>query len=229
MPAQTQLNMKRATAPTAVLFDLDGTLLDTAPDLGAALNTVLQAEQRPLVSAAEYTPLASHGSAGLLRYAYGDEFERRRDELRDAFLTAYARNIAANSQLFDGVTQLLLQLHAQDIAVAIVTNKPHALTTQLIPHYPELAAIKVIISGDTLTVAKPDPAPLLHAAQLLGVPKHQCWYVGDAQRDIEAGRRADMFTVLARYGYISAHDEPQNWGADAHIDHPAELTNLWLR
>src|SRR5690554_3750266 len=148
MSAKASLNGR--TAPKAVLFDLDGTLLDTAPDLGAALNAVLQAEQRPLVTADEYTPLASHGSAGLLRYAYGDEFERRRDELRQAFLTAYANNIARETHPFAGVAQLLEQLRQQAIAVAIVTNKPKALTNQLVPLYREFAHIDVVISGDTL-------------------------------------------------------------------------------
>lgn len=214
-------------APQAVLFDLDGTLLDTAPDLGAALNQVLAAEQRPLVTAEEYTPLASHGSAGLLRYAYGDEFEQRRDELRSAFLSAYAANIAAQTKPFHGVGELLQQLQQRAIPVAIVTNKPHALTAQLVPCYPEFAHIQVVISGDTLAVAKPNPEPLLHAADLLQVDATRCWYIGDAERDIEAGRRANMFTVLARYGYISATDQPEIWGANAMIDHPVELLELW--
>ncbi|CUA82585.1 HAD family hydrolase [Pseudidiomarina woesei] len=213
--------------PQAVLFDLDGTLLDTAPDLGAALNQVLASEKRPLVSAEEYTPLASHGSAGLLRYAYGDEFDQRRDELRSAFLSAYAANIAANTKPFHGVRELLQQLQQRSIPVAIVTNKPHALTAQLVPFYQEFAHIQVVISGDTLAVAKPNPEPLLHAANLLRVDASSCWYIGDAERDIEAGRRANMFTVLARYGYISATDQPEIWGANAMIDHPAELLELW--
>ncbi|WP_404407699.1 HAD-IA family hydrolase [Pseudidiomarina marina] len=217
----------KVVPPKAVLFDLDGTLLDTAPDLGAALNTVLAAEQRPLISAAEYTPLASHGSAGLLRYAYGDEFDQRRDELRQAFLAAYAEQIAVHTQLFDGVANLLEQLSQQQIAVAIVTNKPQALTQQLVPHYPQLAGIKVVVSGDTLPVAKPDPAPLLHAATHLGIEAQHCWYVGDAERDIEAGLRANMFTVLAEYGYISVTDDTQAWGAHAKISHPLDLPQLW--
>lgn len=223
MPTQTQL-----TAPRAVLFDLDGTLLDTAPDLGAALNTVLQAEQRPLVSAEEYTPLASHGSTGLLKYAFGDDFEHRKNELRQAFLAAYAERIAVHTRLFDGVAGLLEQLLHQHISVAIVTNKPAALTQQLLPYYPQLAEIEVVVSGDTLPVAKPNPEPLLYAAEQLAIAPEYCWYVGDAQRDIEAGIRAQMTTVLATYGYISADDCIAEWGAHAHINHPLELLHLWL-
>lgn len=213
-------------APQAILFDLDGTLLDTAPDLGAALNAVLAAEQRPLVSAAEYTPLASHGSAGLLRYAYGEEFEQRREELREAFLSAYAANIATHTQPFSGVAELLQQLQQRGVHVAIVTNKPKALTAQLVPLYATFKHIDVVISGDTLAVAKPNPEPLLHAAALLEVNPQACWYIGDAERDIEAGRRANMVTVLAQYGYISGTDQPETWGADHTIAHPTDLLKL---
>lgn len=215
------------TPPRAVLFDLDGTLLDTAPDLGAALNAVLRAEQRPEVTAKEYTPLASHGSVRLLKHAFGEEFDARQEELRRAFLTAYSTAIAKHTRLFDGVSHLLNKLVEQQIAVAIVTNKPSALTNQLLPYFPQLAAIEVVVSGDTLAVAKPHPEPLLFAAEQLAIPAQQCWYVGDAQRDIEAGQRAQMTTVLAAYGYLSDDDQVAQWGADVHIQHPLELLQLW--
>ncbi|KFZ31959.1 phosphoglycolate phosphatase [Pseudidiomarina salinarum] len=212
--------------PTAILFDLDGTLLDTAPDLGAALNTVLRSEQRAEVAAEAYTPLASHGSTGLLRHAYGKEFDTRRDELREAFLAAYAKDIMVNTRLYQGVNELIKALAERDIAVGIVTNKPLALTRQLLPHFPDLSALKAVVCGDTLQVAKPRPEPLLHAAELLGVQPHQCWYVGDAQRDIEAGLAAKMFTVLARYGYLTKEEQTADWGADAHIEQPLALLDL---
>ncbi|PWW15041.1 MULTISPECIES: HAD family hydrolase [Pseudidiomarina] len=213
--------------PAAILFDLDGTLLDTAPDLGAALNRVLKAEQRPLVSASDYTPIASHGSAGLLRFAYGEaEFEQRKDELRHKFLSFYSEAIAEQTQLFAGVSELLAQLQQQQIPVAIVTNKPTALTVQLLPSFPELAAIEVVVCGDTLAVAKPSPQPLLHATQALQVVAGDCWYVGDAERDIQAGRAAGMRTIVANYGYISAIETPTAWGADSFIETPLELLDL---
>ncbi|MDX1705520.1 HAD-IA family hydrolase [Pseudidiomarina sp.] len=212
--------------PAAILFDLDGTLLDTAPDLGAALNSVLRSEHRAEVSPEAYTPLASHGSTGLLRHAYGDEFDSRRDELREAFLSAYARNIAVNTQVYEGIVELLVALAERDIAVGIVTNKPQNLTRQLLPGFPDLAAVKAIVCGDTLQVAKPHPDPLFHAADILQVQPTECWYVGDAQRDIEAGRAAKMFTVLARYGYLTDEDRASDWGADAHIDNPQDLLAL---
>lgn len=219
--------MSRSQAPAAILFDLDGTLLDTAPDLGAALNKLLAAEQRPQVSAAEYTPLASHGSAGLLKYAYGvAEFEARKTELRTAFLRAYADSIAAGTDLYPGVAELLRELQHRSIAFAIVTNKPAKLTEQLLPHYPLLAAIEVVVCGDTLAVAKPAPDPLFFAAQQLGVQAEQCWYIGDAERDIQAGKAAGMFTVLAEYGYIHQSDTPHLWLADQHISSPTDLLRI---
>ena len=218
--------MQTAVSPQAVLFDLDGTLLDTADDLGAALNAVLAAEQRPAVLAEHYTPLASHGSAGLLRYAFGELFEQRKDELRRAFLAYYADNIAVHTRLYHGVEQLLQELSRRGIQTGIVTNKPQALTHLVLPYFPTLQALPVVVSGDTLAVAKPHPDPLLLAANQLQVPAHQCWYVGDAERDIQAGRAAGMHTVLARYGYIHANDRPETWGAHAAIERPEHLLQL---
>ncbi|WP_205701974.1 phosphoglycolate phosphatase [Pseudidiomarina mangrovi] len=218
--------MQTIVMPQAVLFDLDGTLLDTADDLGAALNAVLAAEQRPLVAAEHYTPLASHGSAGLLRFAFGEQFEQRKDELRQKFLAYYADHVAVHTRLYDGVELLLQQLAARGILAGIVTNKPHALTQLVLPYFPSLQALPVVVSGDTLNVAKPHPQPLLHAADQLQVVASRCWYVGDAERDIQAGRAAGMHTVLARYGYIHANDQPEAWGAHAAIEQPQQLLEL---
>lgn len=212
--------------PKAILFDLDGTLLDTAPDLGAALNAVLAQEQRELVPADAFTPIASHGANGMLKLGFGDDFEPHRDRLREAFLNAYQRDIAKQTRLYDGIERMLVALDNAGIAVAIVTNKPGYLTAMLLPSYPALSAIDVVVSGDTLPVAKPDPAPLLLAAEQLGIDPAACWYVGDAERDIQAGRRAGMFTILAHYGYIHTDDEPHLWQADSVIHAPDELLKL---
>jgi 2-phosphoglycolate phosphatase len=218
--------MQTVVTPQAVLFDLDGTLLDSADDLGAALNAVLAAEQRPAVSADCYTPIASHGSYGLLRFAFGDEFEPRKDQLRREFLRYYAAKVVVHSRLFDGVEQLLNGLSERGIQAGIVTNKPAALTHLVLPYFPCLQALPVVVSGDTLAVAKPHPQPLLYAAELLQLAASQCWYVGDAERDIQAGKAAGMHTVLARYGYIHANDQPEQWGAHADIERPQQLLQL---
>lgn len=205
--------------PAAVIFDLDGTLLDTAPDLHRALNCVLQAHNKPLISLAEARPAASHGSTGLLTLGFGSAFnEATAIDLREAFLTAYAEDPYSGTNYFAGVEALLQQLQAKDIPYGIVTNKPTQFTHALLPHFPLLEASGVVVCGDTLEVAKPDPAPLIHAAKALGVTPQECWYVGDAERDIVAGRAAGMFTILANYGYICTTDTPHLWLADSSID-----------
>ncbi|RUO65357.1 phosphoglycolate phosphatase [Pseudidiomarina planktonica] len=213
-------------APKAILFDLDGTLLDTAADLGAALNHMLEQHQRPAVPDHEFRPLASHGANGLLQLGFGDHFHANKQSLREQFLTRYESNIATHTVLYKGTQELLSELSKRGIAVAIVTNKPTFLTKLLLPEFSLLAPIEVVVCGDTLNVAKPDPAPLMHAAQALSVAASDCWYVGDAERDIEAGRRAGMRTILAEYGYIHANDEPHKWQADHHISAPNELIKL---
>lgn len=210
----------------AVLFDLDGTLLDTAPDLGAALNAVCQQYQRPPVAAEVFTPVASHGSRGLLKLAFEDDYTALETELRHAFLAAYQQDIALHTRPYSGVRTVLATLQRESIPIAIVTNKPERLTHQLLPHFPEFDAIKVIVSGDTLSVSKPSPEPLFFAAKQLGVAPEHCVYVGDAERDIEAGRNAGMVTVLADYGYISDSDQPQRWKADYRIAAPEDLLRL---
>lgn len=215
---------------TAVLFDLDGTLLDTAPDLGAALNHVCTLHNRPPVAAEIFTPYASHGSRGLLNLAFAEHMvdmtSHTAEQLKQQFLGFYHDNIANHSRLFEGVEQLLNDLTDQNIAVAIVTNKPIALTQRLLPYFPALANIDVIVGGDSLHVAKPHPEPLLHACQQLGCEPQDCLYVGDAERDIQAGQNAGMTTALAAYGYITADDNPSSWGADYQLQQPLDLLTL---
>ena len=216
-------------AVKAVLFDLDGTLLDTAPDLGAALNHVCRLHQRGEIAAEHFTPHASHGSRGLLNLAFADvltQNEHKAAQLREQFLTYYNDNIADRSCLFPGIADVLEALQQADIRVAIVPNKPLQLTHRLLPYFTEFSHIDVVVGGDTLAVAKPHPEPLLYAAERLGVDAKSCLYVGDAERDIQAGINAGMVTVLAAYGYISNLDQPQRWGADYTIQHAQELLKI---
>lgn len=214
--------------PAAILFDLDGTLLDTAADLHVALNTVLEAHQRPLVTLEQARPIASHGSNGLLGLGFGADYnDHNRLQLREAFLAEYAKDPYSRTTYFAGIEALLECLDNEDIAYGIVTNKPTQFTQALLPHFPLLSKCHAVVCGDTLAVAKPDPAPILHAAELLGVEPQDCWYVGDAERDIQAGKAAGMFTVLASYGYIGSDDSLHLWQADASIDEALALCNLW--
>lgn len=215
------------STPAAILFDLDGTLLDTAPDLGAALNHVRQLDGLPPLPAHTLHPFASHGARGLLACGFGDEqtpaeHERRRQQLLDF----YAANLAVATCLFDGVAELLEGLNQRQLPWAIVTNKPGWLTTPLLTHFPELAAAGSVVSGDTLSVAKPHPEPLLHACRQLGVSAADCWYVGDARRDLEAGRAAGMLAVLASYGYLAAGEPEADWPIDLQISTPIALLDL---
>lgn len=214
------------TTPAAVLFDLDGTLLDTAPDLCIALNTVLQAEGLPTIDLATARQQATHGSRSLLNYAFGDAYAARHHDLRQAFLRAYQQSIAAKTDYYQGVTDVLAHIQRKGIATAIVTNKPGNLTEQLIPYFPALQQISVRVAGDTLAVAKPHPEPLLLAVDQLQVNAEHCWYVGDAETDVIAGRSAGMRTAIASYGYCDPNAALETWGADWILRRPEDLLTL---
>jgi N-acetyl-D-muramate 6-phosphate phosphatase len=211
--------------PRAILFDLDGTLADTAPDLAAAMNR-LQSE-RGLASTAydALRPFASAGARGLIGVAFGlkpgdDDY----DALCISFLDNYAAALAVKSTLFDGVPALLQHLHQRQLSWGIVTNKAARFTDQLVPQI-GLQAAGCVISGDTVAYRKPHPAPLLEAARRLNLQPHECWYVGDDLRDIQAGRAAGMPTIAAAWGYCG-HAEPISWDADALATKPTELIDL---
>ena len=212
-------------APRAVLFDLDGTLADTAPDLAAAVNYLRV--QRGLEPApyALLRPTASAGARGMIGAAFGlTPQDEGYDELRLQWFERYQAAMAVHSTLFGGVAELLDGIREAGMAWGIVTNKPARFTDPLVPQI-GLAHAGCIVSGDTTGHAKPHPAPLLEGARRLGVSPEQCWYVGDDLRDIEAGRAAGMVTVACGWGYCGAV-EPSSWGADYLLDTPADLLEL---
>ena len=208
----------------SVLFDLDGTLLDTADDLGAALNFVLSQYGKPQVAAKDYRPVASDGALGLLTLGFGDAIKQFDYEiLRQQFLDYYQENIAVHTCLYPGVAELLLHLETNNIPWGIVTNKPEGLTKGLLPHYPEFKQCAVMVAGDTLTERKPNPAPILYACKQIGVDHKQCFYVGDALRDIQAGNSAQMTTFVAKWGYILSNENCETWQGDHIIATPTDL------
>jgi phosphoglycolate phosphatase len=210
----------------AFLFDLDGTLLDTADDLGAALNYVLTSHNMPCVTKDDYTPAASNGAGGLLEVGYKDLWPFQDQlSLRQELLDAYANNIAIHTQCFTGIAALLHQLDLNGIKWGIMTNKPGFLTDPLVAAIPALSNAQVVISGDTLSVSKPSPLPLLHCAKLLNVAPEYCLYIGDAQRDIEAGKAANMDTATALWGYIPSINEALSWEADFNWQSPLDAIN----
>jgi phosphoglycolate phosphatase len=218
----------RALTVDAVLFDLDGTLADTAPDLGAALNRVR--EQRGL----EPVPLetlrssSSHGARGLLRTGLGVLPEHPDYiALRDAFLAQYETALCVDTKLFADVEALLDAIEARSLKWGIVTNKATRYTAPLIARLGLDKRTAAVVCGDTTPHPKPHPAPLLAAAQMLGVAPQRCVYVGDAERDVTAGIAAGMRTIVACYGYIEAHETPETWPADGRIDNPSGLLD-WL-
>jgi phosphoglycolate phosphatase len=208
-----------------LLFDLDGTLVDTAPDLVAVLNGLLLEHGRPRVPYAIARNEVSNGAAGLIRLGFpdlvpGPELER----LRARFLEIYARNICVGSKLFIALQDV--RACARDIAWGIVTNKPGALTDALLERLGLAGEPGCVIGGDRLPIRKPDPAPLLLAAAELGVAAERCVYVGDAPRDVEAGRAAGMATIAARYGYIRPREDVAAWAADRVLAQPRDLSDV---
>ena len=209
---------------SAILMDLDGTLVDTAPDLVCVLNTILVHRNLPPVPFAIARNEVSNGALGLLRLGFPDSVDNDEIEpLRQEFLDIYTRNVCVKSCLFNGLKEILLLLHDESIPWGIVTNKPHAMTSRLLEALALPYPPGCVISGDRLPQRKPHPAPLRLAADELGVDAGRCVYVGDARRDIDAGRSAGMATVAAAYGYIRAGDDPGRWGATAVIRRPGEL------
>lgn len=217
--------MASLSSPRAILFDLDGTLADTAPDLAAAVNQVRAARGLPPTPYEILRPVASAGARGLLGAAFGlkpDDAEY--EALRTAFLNNYERAIAVHSHLFNGIPALLANLAERQLSWGVVTNKAARFTDLLIPQI-GLQASQCVVSGDTTPYSKPHPAPLLEAAKRLQVLPKDCWYVGDDLRDIEAGRAAGMTTIAAAWGYCG-NLEPAGWNADALATTPQTLLEL---
>jgi phosphoglycolate phosphatase len=214
-------------APGAMLFDLDGTLADTAGDLGFVLN--LQRVTRGLAPLPfdRLRPVVSQGARGLLRIGFGLTPEQEGYEaLRSEFLELYGRNLFRETRLFDGISAVLDALDGAAIPWGVVTNKHARFTEPLIEALGLRHRAGCVISGDTCSRAKPHPDPLLEAARRLSVERTRCVYVGDDRRDVEAGRAADMLPVVALYGYLGEDPDPDRWGAHCAVRHPLELLDL---
>jgi N-acetyl-D-muramate 6-phosphate phosphatase len=213
---------------SAILFDLDGTLADTAPDLAFALNTLLREEGQKTLPYEDIRPAASHGSVALLKLGFDlspedDNFK----SLQQRFIELYQDNIDRETTLFEGMEEVIDKLEANNISWGIITNKPAFLTDPLVEKLGLADRAACVVSGDTTAHSKPHPAPMLHACNLINHIPKDCLYIGDAKRDIEAGKNAQMKTITARWGYLGEHDKPENWQADAIIDHPSEILQ-WI-
>lgn len=211
----------------AVLFDLDGTLADTALDLGGALNTLLARHNLPTKSMDEIRTQASHGAAGLLKLGAGitpdhPDYVQWRTEYLDEYDSRYAQDTA----LFDGVNELIAELDKRAIKWGIITNKPMRFTDKLVPKLGFVSPPAVVVSGDTCGESKPSVKPMFHACEQIQTEPQHTVYVGDAERDIQAGRNAGIKTVLAEWGYIAPEDRTETWQPDYRIASPLDLLRL---
>lgn len=217
-----------STPIQAVLFDLDGTLIDSAPDLGAAADKLRTDRGLPSLPAERYRPLAGAGARGMLGVAFGmapdhPDFAA----LREEFFVNYEACMTERTRAFNGVPELLSRLAEDGLPWAVVTNKSMRFAGPLTQAMPLFASAATVVGGDSTAHAKPHPEPLLEAARRLGVAPCHCVYVGDDERDIVAGRAAGMWTVAASYGYLGDRADTSAWGAHAQIDAPGQLLQ-WL-
>ena len=211
----------------AILFDLDGTLADTAPDLGNALNALLQKRGYPPKSQAEIRPHASHGSTALIQLGAGITPEHPDfTQWRADYLAEYEQCFDRDTTLFPEINPLLAQLAAQNIQWGIITNKPQAFTNRLVPKLGFITPPAVVVSGDTCSAAKPSTIPMHHACATIQTQPENCIYVGDAERDIQAGLGAGMKTILAAWGYIAPSDTPEAWGYHASAANPMQILDI---
>ena len=212
----------------SVLFDLDGTLLDTAPDLAAALNHVLISNGREPLDNETIRPWVSHGVVALIKNGFNISPDAPTFEtLRQQLLHYYHNHLSVNTRLFPGMADVLAKLEEMGIKWGVVTNKPGWLTEPLLKALMLDERSSCIISGDSLPERKPHPLPLQHACQLIDCDVSESLYIGDAKRDIEAGINAKMPTLVALFGYIGDMDYPQDWGADGMVHSPTEILE-WI-
>ena len=211
----------------AVLFDLDGTLIDSAPDLGAAADKMRTDRGLPSLPSDQYRPMAGAGARGMLGIAFAMTPEHRDfAALREEFFVNYESSMTLRTCAFHGVEELIAELNRRRLPWGVVTNKASRFTLPLTRKMPLFSSAAAVISGDSTPHAKPHPAPLLEAARQLHVDPGHCVYVGDDERDIRAGLAAGMQTVAATYGYLGSNTDALAWGAQAQIKSPLDLLPL---
>lgn len=213
----------RASGILGVLFDLDGTLLDTAPDMHGALVRLMQEEGRDPLPYALVRDHVSHGSRRLVQLGFPDIDTAGHESLKQRFLDLYAAHLCLDTRLFPGMGESLDAMAAHGLRLGVVTNKPGWLTMPLLEALGLVQRFATIVSGDTLPERKPSPAPMRHAAHQAGGAPETFVYIGDAERDIAAGRAAGMHTLIAGWGYIDADENPQSWAADAALREPGDF------
>ena len=220
--------MPSTLKPDCILFDLDGTLIDTAPDLLACLNLALQQLDQMPVEADKLRPYISYGAAAMIGRAVPDSSEALRKSILETMLKLYQQNLAKHSQVFAGLSPLLDWLDENAVKWGVVTNKHERFTQPLMAAYGLDRRAACIISGDTTANSKPHPEPMFKACEIAEVSPDACIYIGDAEHDIQAGHNSGMKTVAALYGYLKPDDQPKQWGADKLVESPEQLTH-WIQ
>jgi phosphoglycolate phosphatase len=219
--------MNRRRDLRGVLFDLDGTLLDTAPDMAQALNRLRVAEGLDELPFERIRPLVSHGAPRLIRLGFGDPEAAHYETLRTRFLDFYRAALSVHTRLFAGFGEVLDAIEGAGLRWGIVTNKPGWLTNPLLEELGLAARCGCVVSGDTLAERKPHPLPLLHAAALIKLEPRECVYLGDAERDVQAARKAGMIPLVAGFGYLNEGEDPAAWQPDGVLERPEDLLD-WL-
>ena len=209
--------------PRGVLFDLDGTLLDSAPDMLAAVNRMRAARGRPSMVLEAIRPHVSRGARAMSSAAFPDVAPDDIPAMVPEFLSMYAEELGRHSRPFDGIEAMLSALEADGVRWGIVTNKPEYLAREILPQLGWDTRSAVLVGGDTLAERKPHPLPLLHAADAIGIAPGDCVYVGDDRRDIDAARAAGMSSVVALWGYRLDDDDPATWQGDVMVERPEDL------
>lgn len=209
----------------AILFDLDGTLIDSAPDLAKTLNDMLAKRNQAAVPYEKIRPLVSYGSSKLLDLAFADNSDAEKNALREEFLSLYKTQNCVKTDFFPSVPELLNTIEASNTLWGIITNKYTDCTENIVNTLGLSQRTKAIVCGDTLPVAKPNPEPLLYACELLNVEPTRCVYIGDCIRDIQAGKAAGMATIACEYGYTDGQDVA-TWQADYIAKNPAQIINF---
>jgi 2-phosphoglycolate phosphatase len=213
--------------PRVILFDLDGTLLDTAPDMVGALNSLLLENQLAPLPYDSARASVSHGAARLMRLGFPDANPERLAVLQSRFLELYRSRISAETRLFEGMDAVLGELSRRGLRAGIVTNKSARLTDALLEELGLRERFACVVGGDSLSERKPHPLPMVHAAKLACAAPEACIYVGDAERDVQAAHAAGMRALVATYGYLRADEDWQAWGGDGFIEQPVDLL-AWL-
>ncbi len=213
--------------PHAVLFDLDGTLIDSAPDLAGAANDMREARDLQRLPLEHFRPMVGSGARGMVARAFGvGPDEEQFSALRDEFLQRYEARMTRETRVFADMQQVLGALAAHRLPWGIVTNKATRFSQPLVEALGLHTVSATLVCGDTTPHTKPHPAPLLEAARRMGLPPEHCWYVGDDHRDVKAGHAAGMTTVAAAWGYLGAGEPISGWGAHHVVDTPGELLKL---